>query len=127
MRHVNNIVYFRWFETARVAYFGRVALAGFSDRQGGGSSAILAATSCRYRAPLEYPDTIEVGARVAEFEEHGFQMRYAIWSRRLSRLAAEGEARIVTYDYAAQRKVPLPLDLRVRIVELEAGAGNVLS
>lgn len=125
MRHVNNIVYFRWFESARVAYFARILLEGFSEHQG--TSAILASTSCRYRAPLEYPDTVEVGARVIGFEEHGFQMRYEIWSRNLSRLAAEGEARIVTYDYAASAKVPLPADLRARIVALEAAAGNLVA
>jgi acyl-CoA thioester hydrolase len=124
MRHVNNIVYFRWFESARVAYFARIALAGFSEHQG--TSAILASTSCRYKAPLEYPDTVEVGARVSGFEEHGFQMRYAVWSGNLSRLAAEGEARIVTYDYAAGAKVPLPADLRARIVALEVSAGNAV-
>jgi acyl-CoA thioester hydrolase len=125
MRHVNNIVYFRWFESARVAYFARIALAGFSEHQG--TSAILASTSCRYRALLEYPDTVEVGARVSGFEEHGFQMRYAVWSRNLSRLAAEGEARIVAYDYASRSKVSLPSDLRARIVALEAASGNTLA
>jgi acyl-CoA thioester hydrolase len=122
MRHVNNIVYFRWFESARVAYIERVALGGFAEHAG--TSAILASTGCRYKAPLEYPDTIEVGARVAQFEEHGFQMRYAVWSRTLGRLAAEGEGRVVTYDYAAGRKVALPADLRARILELERSAGN---
>ncbi len=121
MRHVNNIVYFRWFESARFAYFERVALPSLS---GGNVSAILASTSCRYKAPLVYPDTLEVGGRVAALEEHAFVMRYAVWSRRLERLAAEGEGRVVAYDYDAGRKVPLPAPLRANIVALEAAAGN---
>jgi acyl-CoA thioester hydrolase len=123
MRHVNNIVYFRWFESARFAYFERIDLPSLS---GGDVSAILASTSCRYRAPILYPDTVEVGGRVFALDEHAFHMRYAVWSRNLTRLAAEGEARVVAYDYGAGKKVALPADLRARIVELEASAGNTL-
>jgi acyl-CoA thioester hydrolase len=123
MRHVNNIVYFRWFESARFAYFERIALPSLS---GGDVSAILASTACRYKAPVEYPDTVEVGGGVSALEEHGFVMRYAVWSRKLDRMAAEGEGRVVAYDYSARRKVGLPPELRRRIVELEAGAGNRL-
>jgi acyl-CoA thioester hydrolase len=124
MRHVNNIVYFRWFESVRIAYFERVALPGFVDQSR--VSAILASTGCRYKAPVEYPDTVEVGGGVSALEEHGFVMRYAVWSRKLERIAAEGEGRVVAYDYAARRKVGLPPELRQRIVELEAAAGNRL-
>lgn len=123
MRHVNNIVYFRWFESARFAYFERVALPSLS---GGAVSAILASTSCRYKAPILYPDTIEVGGRVTALEEHAFVMRYAVWSRGLERLAAEGEGRVVTYDYAAGAKVALPQELRASIVALESAFGNAL-
>ena len=123
MRHVNNIVYFRWFESVRFAYFERIALPSLS---GGAVSAILASASCRYKAPIAYPDTIEVGGRVTALEEHAFVMRYAVWSRGLERLAAEGEGRVVTYDYAARAKVPLPPDLRARIVALESAVGNTL-
>ena len=123
MRHVNNAVYFRWFESARFAYFERIALPSLS---GGSVSAILASTSCRYKAPVVYPDTIEVGGRVATLEDHAFVMRYAVWSRGLGRIAAEGEGRVVAYDYAAGAKVPLPAALRATIVALEAGVGNAL-
>jgi acyl-CoA thioester hydrolase len=124
MRHVNNIVYFRWFESARFAYFERIALPSLS---GGNVSAILASTSCRYKAPLVYPDTIEVGGRVAALEEHAFVMRYAVWSRRLERMAAVGEGRVVAYDYDAGHKVALPATLRASIIALEAAAGNSLA
>jgi acyl-CoA thioester hydrolase len=124
MRHVNNIVYFRWFESARIAYFERVALPGFADQSP--VSAILASAACRYRAPVEYPDTVEVGGGVAALEEHGFVMHYAVWSRKLERVAAEGEGRVVAYDYSARRKVALAPELRQRIVEIEATVGHRL-
>ena len=117
--HVNNIVYFRYFETARIAYFERLAVPEFLARDPVGP--ILAETSCRFRAPLSYPDTVSVGARVASVGEDRFVMRYAVLSRRLGRLAAEGEGTLVCFDYRQNKKAPVPERLRGRIAEIEAG------
>jgi len=117
--HVNNIVYFRYFETARIAYFERLAVPEFLARDPVGP--ILAETACRFRAALSYPDTVSVGARVASVGEDRFVMRYAVLSRRLGRLAAEGEGTLVCFDYRQNRKAPVPDRLRGRIAEVEAG------
>ena len=62
--HVNNVMYFQYFESARIAYFDRIQVMGhFKDT---GIGPILAATQCRFRFPVTYPDTLDVGARVAE-------------------------------------------------------------
>ena len=60
--HVNNVVYFRWFESARIAYFDKVRMWEFGETVGIGP--ILHSINCRYRIPLTYPDTVSVGARV---------------------------------------------------------------
>ena len=70
--HVNNIVYFRYFETARIAYFARLDVPEFLGRDPTGP--ILAETTCRFRAALAYPDTVSVGARVANVGEDRFVM-----------------------------------------------------
>jgi acyl-CoA thioester hydrolase len=115
--HVNNIVYFRYFETARMAYFEKLASADFVSRNPLGP--ILASTSCRFRAPLAFPDRLSVGARVARVDEDRFVMFYAVYSHSLQRIAAEGEGTIVCFDYRENRKAPLPAELRLRISELE--------
>jgi acyl-CoA thioester hydrolase len=56
--HVNNIVYFRYFETARIVYFGKLESPDFVNRNPLGP--ILASTSCRFRAPLAFPDHLQV-------------------------------------------------------------------
>ncbi len=117
--HVNNIVYFRYFETARIAYFERLDVPEFLARDPVGP--ILAETSCRFRAALSYPDTVWVGARVESVGEDRFVMRYAVLSRRLGRLAAEGEGILVCFDYRQNKKAPVPERLRGRIAEIEAG------
>ena len=63
-QHVNNIVYLRYSESARIAYLERV---GLSDTlQTTGIGPILALIQCRYKFPLTYPDTVRVGVRASE-------------------------------------------------------------
>src|SRR5438270_12807418 len=61
-RHVNNVVYFRYFENARLEYFRRLDWFNYDRETGIGP--ILASTSARFRRALTYPDTIRIGARV---------------------------------------------------------------
>ena len=79
MGHVNNIVYFRYFESARLAYFERVGFLDEMKRSGVGP--ILATTQCRFRKPLTYPDRIRVGATVKNLREDHFTMLYCIRKR----------------------------------------------
>ncbi len=60
--HVNNTVYFRWFESARIAYFLRIGLRTLQADERVGS--ILASSSCEYRKSITFPDTVRVGVRV---------------------------------------------------------------
>lgn len=115
--HVNNIIYFRWFESARIAYFDRV---GFREpHANGGIGPILASTQCRFRQPLTYPDTVQVGARVAELGSDRFTMEYVVVSTRTGQRAAEGSGVIVAYDYAAGAKAALPPPVIASIRQLD--------
>ena len=123
MRHVNNAVYFRWFETARIAYFERIGWIGMRDRTGNGP--ILHSTQARFRAPLTFPDTVTAGARVSELASDRFTMEYEVRSERLGgAVAASGSGLIVAYDYRGLAKAALPEEIVARIRELE-GAGLV--
>ena len=115
--HVNNAVYFRWFESARIAYFDRIGLHETKDRDGVGP--ILASTRCRFRLPLAYPDTVSVGAAVPELGGDRFTMLYRVVSQRHHRLAAEGDGLVVTYDYERAVKAPVPDEVAAAIERLE--------
>jgi len=115
--HVNNIVYFRYFESARIAYFEKVGYLEVMERTGVGP--ILASTRCDFKRALTFPDRIAVGARVREMGEDRFWMEYRIISEKLKRIAAEGEGLIVSFDYKHGRKAPIPTEVRRRIEELE--------
>src|SRR5438132_85615 len=124
-RHVNNAVYFRYFEGARLEYFRRLDWFEYEKQTGIGP--ILAATTARFRRPLTYPDTIWVAARVPQVDDDRFTMIYRLVSRKLAAVAAEGTGTIVSYHYERGVKVPMPDELRRRIAELESGPPNDLT
>ncbi len=108
MQHVNNTLYFRYFESARMVFWHRLeqATQGQVPKTIG---PILASTSCKFRRPLYHPDQIVVGARVESIAEDRFVVGHAIWSEREAAIAAEGDAVVVSFDYAAKKKILLPL------------------
>ncbi len=117
--HVNNVVYFRYFESARIACFEALEYIDLMRQTGVGP--ILAETGCRFRLPLEYPDTVVAGARVSEIGADRFLMSYLVVSRRHGRVAAEGFGRIVSYDYENKCKAPLQPELLERLARLQSG------
>ena len=121
-RHVNNVVYFRYFESARLEYVRR--LDWFEYERQTGIGPILAATQARFRRPLTYPDTIRVGARLASLGDDRLVLTHRIVSGEQGAVTTEGEGTVVTFDYVRGVKVPVPAELRRRIEELEGGGGG---
>lgn len=117
MGHVNNIVYFRYFESVRIAYFERMDLLGHMKETGVGP--ILGEISCKFRIPLTYPDKVLIGAKVVRIEEDRFVMNHLVVSAKHQRVAAEGDGVIVTFDYRAGKKVAVPDSVKQAMLDLE--------
>ena len=115
--HINNAVFFRWFEHARMAYLERCGMVESYERNKVG--AILHSTSCRFRAPVFYPDTIEIATRASDVAQDRFTMLYVATSTTRKIVVGEGSAIVVCFDYHTQTKAPLPVSVRGRIHELE--------
>jgi acyl-CoA thioester hydrolase len=115
--HVNNVVYFRYFENARVDYMTRIGW--FALKVSDGIGPIVASTQARFRKPLAYPDRVWVGARIISVESDRVTFEHRLLSRRWNDVAAEGQAVVVCYDYRNGTKVPLTTALRQQIDELE--------
>jgi acyl-CoA thioester hydrolase len=118
-QHVNNVVYFRYFENARLEYFRRLDWFNFEKETGVGP--ILAAAQARFRRPLTYPDFIAIGARVADIGTDRFFLEHLIVSKEQRQITTVGQGTLVTYHYGRQEKVPVPEELRRRIAELQGG------
>jgi len=115
--HVNNVVYFRYFESGRIAYFKQAGMFEVLDETGIGP--ILASTRCRFKAPLTYPDTVSVGTRITNIEDDRFLTEYCVVSHQLQRVAAEGDGLIVIYNYRTDERTPLPAAIKQQILEIE--------
>jgi len=107
-QHVNNTRYFRYFEDARVAYFERTGIGLDGAGRPEGIGPILASTSSRFKAPIAYPDEVQVGARVVSVGRTSFKMEYRVVSVALHAVAAEGQAVVVAYSFEEGRKVVIP-------------------
>ena len=117
--HVNNRVYLKWCETARVEYLVRVDQ--FPKLPPEGVGPILANLSCDYRRPLTYPDKVHVGARVSKVGNTSFRMDHVIVSHNENEVAAEASSVLVTLDYSTGKPVPVPEKTREAIRKLEGG------
>ena len=115
--HVNNVVYFRYFEHARIDYLTRVGW--FDLMRDAGLGPIVHSTHARFRKPLAYPDRIFVGARVITVESDRVTFEHRLVSAKWDDLAADGQAVVVCFDYRGSRKTALPAELRARIDQLE--------
>jgi acyl-CoA thioester hydrolase len=116
-QHLNNVMYFRFFESARIAYFQKIGFLDYMDKTGVGP--ILASTNCKYLKPITFPDTIFVGAKVTEMKNDRFLMKYALKSEQLGDLAAIGEANVVCYNYKLNSTSELPKKIKQSIIALE--------
>lgn len=116
--HVNNTIYFRWFESGRIAYFERVQLWG--GEPGMTVGPILAAATCDFRRQLSFPDTVRVGSRVSRLGTSSAVIQHLIVGERDQMVAAEGSSTIVLFDYAAAKSTPIPESLRSRIATLQS-------
>ena len=117
-RHLNNTAYFRFFESGRIAYFERLNLLEYMEETGVGP--ILAATNCRFKIPLTYPDRVSIGTRVPEVQDDRFTMEYYVVSHKHQKVAAEGSGLIVCFNYKENKKTAVPAELKKRIEELES-------
>ncbi|UDY24638.1 acyl-CoA thioesterase [Nocardioides sp. Kera G14] len=116
MGHVNNAVYFRYFETARIKCLAELGLGSIEQSDGVGP--ILHSASCRFRIPLTHPDTVTVGAQIGEVGHDRFVMRYRAVSHHHGAVAADGESLIVTFDYSTGGKARVSDALAARLVDL---------
>jgi acyl-CoA thioester hydrolase len=115
--HINNTVYFRYFEDARMAYLEKVGILEHKAKENMGP--ILAKTDCNFKLPVKYPDRIIVAARSKILSPKKFEMEYLIWSENLKGVAAEGSGLLIYYDYVTGRSCEIPQNIVDAMRKLE--------
>ena len=105
-QHVNNVMYLRYFESARIHYFEQTPM--FEIMQAEGVGPIVHSHRVRYRFPLTYPDHVQIGVRVTGVARDRIIASYRLVSTRHQIVAAEGETTIVFVNYRLGEKAPVP-------------------
>ena len=104
--HVNHVTYFRWYETARIAYFLRIGLMDMHKTERIGP--ILASVANDYRRQINYPDTVHIGVRISRIGRSSLDMEHKIFSQNDHALAAEGTSTMVVFDYHTNKSHSVP-------------------
>ncbi|MBP8137920.1 MAG: acyl-CoA thioesterase [Alicycliphilus sp.] len=107
--HVNNVVYYAWFDTAVNAH---LIEQGVLDTAAGATIGLVVETQCHYFAPLSFPQTIEAGIRVAHMGSSSVRYEVGLFAQGAPLTAARGHFVHVYVDRVTQRPVPLPEPLR---------------
>ena len=103
--HVNNTVYYQWFDSAVNAW---LVGQGLLDITGGDPIALVVETRCSYFSSLAFPGDVEVGLAVAELGRSSVRYRIGVFARGAEQAAAAGEFVHVAVSRAERRPVPWP-------------------
>jgi acyl-CoA thioester hydrolase len=103
--HVNNAVYYQWFDTAVNAW---LIGAGLLDVTAGDPIGLVVETRCRYARSLSYPEPVEIGLALERLGTSSVTYRLGAFAAGETEAAAEGSFTHVYVDRATRRPVPLP-------------------
>ena len=117
--HVNNVVYYSYFDTVVNEYLIR---AGALDIEHGATIGIVVETQCNYFAPLVFPERVEAGLRVARLGSSSVRYEVGLFREGEDAPAAQGHFVHVYVDRATRRPVALPGELRAALEPLVVDA-----
>ena len=111
MNHVNNAVFFTYFEEGRKTFFY-----GFGDKDP--FSFILGSVSCRYLKPITLDSKICLEMWVSKIGGKSFDLSYRIVDQRDSTIIfATGQSTQVSYDYSRNASVEISGAQRKKLEE----------
>ncbi|RYH34776.1 MAG: acyl-CoA thioesterase [Alcaligenaceae bacterium] len=115
--HVNNVVYYSWFDTAVNAL---LIEEGALDIQAGTVIGFVVETQCNYFAPLAFPQLVQAGIRVAHAGSSSVRYEIGLFAQGSDTAAAQGHFVHVYVDRATQRPAQLPTALQAVLQKLKA-------
>lgn len=112
--HINNVMYIRYFETSRIAFFNESAI--WQELEKEGLYIILAKIDCNYKIPIVFPDTITVQSGIVSIGNSSITVHQQVISLKYG-LAAEGNAVVVCIDKNLHKTTAIPAHIRSLIEE----------
>jgi len=115
--HVNNVVYYSYFDTVVNAY---LIGAGVLDPQRSPVIGLVVETQCRYFSELTFPQTVNAGLRVAHLGTSSVRYEVGIFADEADTACAQGHFVHVYVDAASRRPASLPPPLRSALERIRA-------
>ena len=113
--HVNNVVYYSWFDTAVNAH---LIERGVLDVERSETIGLVIETQCNYFDSLAFPQSVEAGLRVAKLGSSSVRYEIGLFAQGAPLTAASGHFVHVYVDRQTRRPVPIPPALRAVLQEL---------
>jgi len=117
-RHVNNVVFFTYMETARAAYLQHLGL--WDGKEFLDIGIILVKAECEYLKPISYGTKLRIGLRTERIGTKSLTFGYAIEALPPEQPMARGRTVSVAYDYHVQHSIPVPAAWRKAIETFES-------
>ena len=114
--HVNNVVYYGWFDTAVNAW---LIEGGFLDLAGSEIVGLVAETGCTYFESVAFPETVEAAIAVERLGNSSVTYRIGIFRQDGAQAAAQGHFTHVYVERASQKPVPIPPPLRAALAAIQ--------
>jgi acyl-CoA thioester hydrolase len=105
MGHVNNTVYFRYMEQARIEWLESF---GFRTKWTGTEGPVIVNAACTFLVPMTYPGTVECRMFCGAPGRSSVQTHYELRMVGDERLYAEGAAKLVWINPSTGKSIPLP-------------------
>ena len=112
MGHVNNTVYFRFMEQARIGWFDALVP---EDAAWKSTGIVIANASCNFKRPLGYPGTVEVKVHTGALGGSSVPTFYELVLAEDKVVYADGQATVVFIDMKTQKPVRIPDEIRKRL------------
>jgi acyl-CoA thioester hydrolase len=110
--HVNNVVYYSYFDTVVNEYLIRT---GVLDIEQGAVIGLVVETQCRYFSELSFPQTVHAGLRVARLGTSSVRYEIGIFADEQEEACAQGHFVHVYVDRHTRRPTALPAPLRAAL------------
>lgn len=121
MRHLNNVAFLQFFESARIAYITTIVPSHRPAEPEDDWGLIFAECHINYRAPAFFPEAIRTHVRPARLRRSSVRIAFRMTSERDGRLLAEGWGALVGYDYVAGASCALP-DVLVEVLRAQGAS-----
>ncbi|WP_299495876.1 thioesterase family protein [uncultured Shewanella sp.] len=103
LQHVNNVIYFKYFEIARIDFLSKINLLKKDTMIG----PVISENQAKYQHPVTFPDALLIGVTVSDIKQDRFILHYTTFSQKSQKITTIGWSKVVMFNFKTGEKAPL--------------------